>query len=365
MKVRSYRGRLVKFSRSANGLRGLLVGSVLTGLLGFSTHVFAGWEVKWIDSFDGTGVDWSDWTAQTQADYNGEVQCYTDDDSSAEKNYDVSNGTLKIISRRQNNMVVCNTVKGAVQKSWKSGRINTKDKQEFLYGRIEARIKFHNLEGGTWPAFWALENRIKEQPIAGDGDNVFHPQPGAGEIDIWEWYANNSGSYITAFHNAASSGCGTVVRYNYPGGAANVQQWHDYAMEWQSDYIRFYIDDTLVASHDISTCAQYKEPMFVLLNLAMGGSLGGAIDANLSTATMEVDYVSHCSATTTNSATRCNESTPLAASTSTNNSSSGSGTSSGAASSTNTSNTGGGGGYLNAGFALLLVGLIALRRRVK
>lgn len=49
--------------------------------------------------------------------------------------------------------------------------------------------------------------------------------------------------------------------------------------------------------------------MFILLNVAIGGTLGGAVDPTLTQATMEVDYVAHCTATTANAATRCNEST--------------------------------------------------------
>jgi len=52
--------------------------------------------------------------------------------------------------------------------------------------------------------------------------------------------------------------------------------------------------------------------MFVLLNLAMGGNLGGNIDPSLNLATMEVDYVAHCSSTNTNQEVNCDENTPLA-----------------------------------------------------
>lgn len=265
----------------------------------------AGWETQWIDTFNGTGVNWNNWTAQTAANYNAEVQCYTDDESSADKNFDVSNGTLKIIARRQ--AISCPGL-GGRQKSWTSGRINSKDKSEFLYGRIEARIKFNDLRGGTWPAFWMLENRIFEQPIANDNDFVNWPNPGAGEIDVWEWFSNDPNRYITNFFN--TSVCGSEYRYSYPGGASDVQQWHKYAIEWNPDSITFYVDDTLVRAHNITNCAQYKEPMFVLLNVAIGGTLGGNIDATLDTATMEVDYIAHCSATNSNNATYCDESTP-------------------------------------------------------
>ena len=267
----------------------------------------AGWDIQWIDTFDGDAVNWDNWTAQTEANYNNEVQCYTDDDSSSEKNYDVSDGTLKIIARKQGNN--CSTLNNQY-KSWTSGRINSKDKQEFLYGRIESRIRFHNLEGGTWPAFWMLENRIAEQPIKGDDDDVNWPNAGAGEIDVWEWFSNEPDTYITNFFNEQkyiSEDCASEVRYTYPNGASDVTNWHNYAMEWTADNISFYVDNTLVVSHDVSNCSQYEEPMFVLLNVAMGGMLGGDIDDDLQKATMEIDYVAHCLPSDSNGATYCNE----------------------------------------------------------
>ncbi|WP_234496472.1 glycoside hydrolase family 16 protein [Vibrio maritimus] len=274
----------------------------------FTVPVLAGWQVHWIDTFEGNSVNWNNWTAQTQANYNNEVQCYTDDDSSEQRNYDVSDGTLKIIARKGTNQ--CMTLSGQT-KTWTSGRINTKDKQEFLYGRLEARIRFHNLEGGTWPAFWMLENRIAEQPIKGDNDNVGWPNVGASEIDVWEWFSNEPESYITNFFNTAHS-CGSEYRYTYPNGAQDVLDWHRYAMEWDENEIAFYIDDELVTRHDVSQCPRYKEPMFVLLNVAMGGMLGGNIDPSLQQATMEVDYIAHCQRSASNDIQYCDEDTPIA-----------------------------------------------------
>jgi len=269
---------------------------------------YAGWEVTWIDKFDGTGVNWDNWTAQIQANYNNEVQCYTDDETSAQRNYDTSDGTLKITARKQN--INCPGLNGE-SKTWTSGRLNSKDKAEFLYGRIEARIRFSTLEGGTWPAFWMLENRISEDPFKGDNDNVNWPNPGAGEIDVWEWFSNDGDSYITNFFNTGS--CGSEVRVTYPGGAPDVLSFHTYAIEWTADNIKFLFNDSVVAEQDVSNCAQYEEPMFILLNVAMGGNLGGTINSQLTNATMEVDYVAHCAQSTLNQLQQCNESTPLIA----------------------------------------------------
>jgi beta-glucanase (GH16 family) len=267
---------------------------------------FAGWEVTWIDKFDGNGVNWDNWTAQIQANYNNEVQCYTDDDSSDLRNYEISDGTLKITARKQN--ISCPGL-GGENKSWTSGRLNSKDKAEFLYGRIEARIRFLNLEGGTWPAFWMLENRISEDPFKGDNDTANWPNPGAGEIDVWEWFSNDGDSYITNFFNTGN--CGADVRVTYPGGAPDVLSFHTYAIEWTADNIKFLFNDSVVVEQDLSNCAQYEEPMFILLNLAMGGNLGGAIDSQLSSATMEVDYVAHCAQSDSSTFEQCNETTPM------------------------------------------------------
>jgi len=267
----------------------------------------AGWEVQWIDRFDGDGVDWGNWTAQTTANFNNEVQCYTDDDSSPVRNYDVSDGTLKIIARRMG--IECPGQGGAFR-NWTSGRLNSKDKREFLFGRVEARIRFHNLEGGPWPAFWMLEGRINEQPIAGDGDNVGWPNPGASEIDVWEWFANEPERYIINFFNSGGFACGFETRHPYPNGAADVLDWHTYAMEWTADSIRFLFDGQEVAAFDMRACNVYEEPMFVLLNVAMGGNLGGAIDPALDQAVLEIDYLAHCQQSEQSTAEGCNESTP-------------------------------------------------------
>lgn len=295
-----------KLLSSDNRLINLLKVSVIASSLVVSGVANAGWEVRWIDAFNDTSVDWSSWTAQTQANYNNEIQCYTDDETSINKNYDVSDGTLKIIARKQN--IDCPGLNNE-SRTWTSGRLNSKDKAEFLYGRVEARIRFLDLQGGTWPAFWMLENRIAEQPIKGDNDTVNWPNPGAGEIDVWEWFSNNGNSYITNFFNA--NGCGGEFRPTYPNGNVDVTEFHTYALEWDKDNISFFMDDDVVVSYDVSACPQYEEPMFVLLNVAIGGNLGGAVDSQLSKATMEVDYVAHCVASSNNNETRCNESTPF------------------------------------------------------
>jgi len=88
-----------------------------------------------------------------------------------------------------------------------------------------------------------------------------------------------------------------------------VLEWHTYAMEWSADGIDFFMDNELVASYNLQGCPVYEEPMFVLLNVAMGGNLGGAIDPELDLATLEIDYVAHCQQSEDSESTTCDETT--------------------------------------------------------
>jgi hypothetical protein len=65
-----------------------------------------------------------------------------------------------------------------------------------------------------------LENRSSEDPFKGDSDTANWPNPGAGEIDVWEWFNNDGDSYITTFFNTGNYG--SDVRVTYPGGAADL-----------------------------------------------------------------------------------------------------------------------------------------------
>ena len=98
--------------------------------------------------------------------------------------------------------------------------------------------------------------------------------------------------------------------FTYPNGVNDLLSLHDYVIEWDKNNISFYMDDTLITSHNVLNCPQYKEAMVVLLNLAMGGDLGGTIDSSFNKVTMEIDYLAHCISTNQNNANRCNESTP-------------------------------------------------------
>lgn len=128
-----------------------------------------GWTLVWEDAFDGDTLNPDNWSAQTGNGQayglpagwgNNELQYYT----SLSNNLEVSAGTLKITAREQ-------SLGGS---NYTSARIRTINKQEFLYGRIEAKMKLPSTPG-IWPAFWMLPT-----------DSPYGGWASSGEIDVME-----------------------------------------------------------------------------------------------------------------------------------------------------------------------------------
>lgn len=140
-----------------------------------------------------------------------------------------------------------------------SGRIESKGKFEFTYGRAEARIRMPDATG-VWPAFWLL----------GDG-----PWPDIGEIDIMEYVGEPDWTGV-ALHGPGYSGDhGIEDRQYFPAGS-NVTDWHTYAAEWTEDEIAFYVDDRQTFRVPRTNAEFFGEwvfdnPKHLILNFAVGG----------------------------------------------------------------------------------------------
>ena len=141
-----------------------------------------------------------------------------------------------------------------------SGRINTRDRVEFTYGRVEARMRLPDLEG-VWPAFWML-----------GGDRRW---PESGEIDIME-YVGETDWVGVALHGPGYSGETPIVNKYFFDEGEDVTSWHVYAVEWTADSIEFRIDDRLIYRATRPMVEYYGEwrfdtPKYLILNLAIGG----------------------------------------------------------------------------------------------
>ncbi|MEO2063661.1 MAG: family 16 glycosylhydrolase [Christiangramia sp.] len=219
----------------------------------------------WSDEFDGDSLDTDSWNFETGNGTNGwgnnELQYYLQD------NVTVQDGSLFITAKRESESGF----------DFTSGRITTQDKYEFTYGRVEARIKLP--EGvGTWPAFWMLGANF---------DEVGWPE--TGEMDILEWVGKEPGRIQSALHFPGNSGGNAVVG---PSTIENPSsEFHTYTAEWTEDAITFLLDGEVYFTFDNDSDKPFNKDFFLILNVAMGGSLGGDVDPAFSESAMEIDYV--------------------------------------------------------------------------
>lgn len=222
----------------------------------------------WFDEFDGTGaINSSKWTKEIGGGGwgNEEEQIYT----SSTNNVIKEDGILKIKAIKESNG------------SYTSARIITKDKFEFKYGRVDIRAKLP-IAQGTWPALWMLGANISDPGIG---------WPQCGEIDIMEQFQDKNKVKSTLHWKLADN---SRAEYGLDTTNTTSNQFHIYSLDWTSTSIRAFLDGNEYFSMNISGTDPYfpfNEKFFFIMNLAMGGTNGGAIDPNFSMDVMEVDYI--------------------------------------------------------------------------
>jgi beta-glucanase (GH16 family) len=189
---------------------------------------------------------------------NNEAQLYTN------KNHELKDGFLIIEAKKEG-------------ESYTSTRITTQNKKVFQYGRIETRAKLP-VGIGTWPAAWMLGANI----------NTVN-WPNCGEIDIMEHKGSDINKIYGTLHYPGNFGGNAVGGTRIISGATT--EFHVYSCEWTALSIKFFVDGTQYFSFANNNTLPFNQNFFVLLNLAMGGTFGGPVDAAFNTATYEVDYV--------------------------------------------------------------------------
>ena len=238
----------------------------------------------WSDEFDIDGaIDTTKWTAEVVPPddqknwWNGEKQHYTDRTDNAY----VSDGTLKIVAKKEEYTFI-NSRNESITKNYTSARINTQNKFQFTYGRIDVRAKLPKGQG-TWPAIWTLGANITDVGW-----------PKCGEIDIMEHWGHEPSIVSSATHNqACSGGCNNVTVGKTTIPTYNTD-FHIYSILWNENEIKFYIDENFKYAYKPSSKNNdnwpYKADQFLILNVAMGGSWF-QIDSSFTESQMEVDYI--------------------------------------------------------------------------
>lgn len=242
-----------------------LIRPALAGLLMAATGLaHAQWQLVWSDEFNGSiGPNW---VFETGAGGwgNNELQYYR------RENATIENGALVITARRENFGGMAYT----------SARMKTQGLKTFKFGRIEARMKLPSFLG-AWPAFWML------------GANL--PQvgwPASGEIDVME-HVNDENRVYGTIHWKDNNN-----QYAQYGGntATTVTDWHVYAVEWDTNAIRWYVDGNkyheVNIANGVNGTDEFQKDFFLLLNFAIGGNWPGFnVNTAALPAKMHVDYV--------------------------------------------------------------------------
>ncbi|MGB5318823.1 glycoside hydrolase family 16 protein, partial [Eudoraea sp.] len=162
--------------------------------------------------------------------------------------------------------------------AYTSARIKSENLYEFTYGRVEIRAKLPSA-GGTWPALWALGANFEDIGW-----------PTCGEIDVMEHVGNSANTTSSALHYPGNFG-GTAVYGAIPIPTAT-SEFHNYTVEWTPESIKFVVDDEFIHLSFINSAeTPFNADFFFIMNIAMGGTLGGAIDPSFTQDTMEVDYI--------------------------------------------------------------------------
>ena len=219
----------------------------------------------WADEFDTDGFPClRNWDAEIGTGEwgwgNGEKQYYT------RENANTNNGILSITAKKE-------SYRGS---QYTSARLITKNKFDFTYGRVEVRAKLP-AGRGTWPAIWLLGS-----------DYQSNTWPRCGEIDIMEQRGWDKNYTLGTCHwfQGGKADYGQTKRVK-----TSTSEFHIYALEWTSSSIKMFVDDIQFYSMSLNKNMPFDNDFFIILNVAVGGTLGGSsIDADLESS-MEIDYV--------------------------------------------------------------------------
>lgn len=162
-----------------------------------------------------------------------------------------------------------------------SAKVWTRDMYAFRYGRLEVRAALPAGHPGMWPAIWLL------------GQNYDHVGwPDCGEIDVMENFGRDHTPDVvgSAIHTPTDN---TKAVYTFPGGT-DATEFHTYALDWRPSSLTFSVDGNIYETIYKANLRAwpFDQPFFIILNLAVGGTLGGDIPATASfPQQMMVDYV--------------------------------------------------------------------------
>ncbi len=236
----------------------------------------SGYVLVWSDEFDVAGLpDATKWVHDTGRNrvgwHNNELQYYA---ARRPENAVVQDGRLIITARRES----LGSLPDWGGQRYSSARLITLGKAAWTYGFFEVRAKLPCGQG-SWPAIWLL------------GSGGRWPQD--GELDIMEHAGSRPSRVFSSVHTFAGSGGRASTGARQLSDACS--SFHNYQMTWTASEIRFAIDGVehhrYVNTRSGVDAWPFDAPQFMILNLAIGGDIGGAVDDRIFPIAMQVEYV--------------------------------------------------------------------------
>ena len=227
-----------------------------------------GWKLSWSDEFNGNSLDTTKWNVlMRETSKHNELQYYI-----PEEVY-IEDGLLRIRSSRKN----------YGSQEYTSGRLDTRGKCAPVYGRFEIRARLPGGQG-MWPAHWLypqnrnwqMEYIMAEAVAAGKESMIPEERPWYSEIDIMEFLGHERGVLYGTLHYYTFDGQKKTSSGTWRSSTDYSAGFHLYALEWEPDSIRWYIDDQLIHS---TVNGIPHTPHYLILNTAVGGRWPGDPDS--------------------------------------------------------------------------------------
>ena len=248
---------------------------------------YPGYKLLWADEFDKDGrPDPCSWNYERGFVRNEELQWYQPENAFCQ------NGLLIIESRRERKE---NPDYDPNSNNWRRNReycqytsssITTRRLHSWMYGRFEMRGRI-DTRPGIWPAFWTLGIRGR--------------WPGSGEIDIMEYYrgmllANAAWAADRRNSPKWDDSRKPITEFDDPNWS---EKFHLWRMDWDVNSISLYVDDILLNEIDLTQTFNagtdrinpFRQPHYIILNLAIGGTNGGDPSDTRFPSKFEIDFV--------------------------------------------------------------------------
>ena len=248
----------------------------LNGENNTSPMTYPGMVLAWSDEFDGPSLDGQLWNHDVGGWGwgNDESQYYRPENTSMQEGHLVITAKEEFYGGRD----------------YTSSRIKTEGARSFTYGRVDIRAALPRGQG-IWPALWALGSNFSEVGW-----------PYCGEIDIMEMIGGSNRE--TEVHGTVHwnvGGLNAPYSHTYIGGKTQKASgdfgdgFNVFSIIRTEDRIEWLVNDEpyySFAIDDSASLAPFREPFFLIFNVAVGGRWPGYPDGSTEfPQRLVVDYV--------------------------------------------------------------------------